>query len=142
MSRSHVSKALRKRIAVDARHRCGYCLTSSSITGMPMEIDHIIPESLGGPTVRENLWLACSMCNDHKGNRIAASDPHTGEIARIFDPRRQAWSDHFTWNAEGDQIIGKTPIGRATTAVVRLNRAELVEARRGWVLVGWHPPED
>jgi hypothetical protein len=85
MSRSHVSRALREQITAEARHRCGYCLTSSSITGTPMEVDHIIPESLGGLTVRENLWLACSMCNDHKGNRIAAPDPHTGEILRIFD---------------------------------------------------------
>jgi hypothetical protein len=107
-----------------------------------MEMDHIIPESLGGPTERENLWLACSMCNDHKGNRIAAPDPHTGQIARIFDPRRQVWPEHFGWSTEGDLIMGKTPTGRATIAAVRLNRAELVEARRGWVIAGWHPPED
>jgi len=49
MSRSYVAKALREQIATDARHRCGYCLTSARIIGAPMEIDHIIPESLGGP---------------------------------------------------------------------------------------------
>ncbi|MBU0677986.1 MAG: HNH endonuclease, partial [Verrucomicrobia bacterium] len=69
MSRSYIPKALREQVAADARHRCGYCLTSSNIIGTPMEIDHIIPESLGGLTIRENLWLACSMCNDHKGTR-------------------------------------------------------------------------
>ena len=57
MSRSYVAKALREQIATDARHRCGYCLTSARIIGAPREIDHIIPESLGGPTLRENLWL-------------------------------------------------------------------------------------
>lgn len=107
-----------------------------------MEIDHIIPESLGGLTIRENLWLACSMCNDHKGTRIAAPDPRTGETVRIFDPRRQIWSEHFTWSTEGDRIIGKTPAGRATIVVLCLNRVELVEARRGWVIAGWHPPEE
>jgi len=107
-----------------------------------MEIDHIIPESLGGLTVRENLWLACSLCNDHKGNRIAALDPVTDEVVRLFDPRRQVWSDHFGWNLEGDVIVGKTPTGRATIAAVRLNRIDLVEARRGWVGAGWHPPRD
>ncbi|WP_437597741.1 HNH endonuclease signature motif containing protein [Sorangium sp. So ce590] len=107
MSRSYVPKALREQITADARHRCGYCLTSSSITGTPMELDHIIPVSLGGPTARENLWLACSMCNDHKGNRIAASDPHTGEISRIFDPRRQVWQDHFGWSTEGGHCHGQ-----------------------------------
>jgi hypothetical protein len=140
MSRSRVGAALRRQINADARHRCGYCLTSAKIIGTPLEIDHILPESLGGPTARENLWLACSMCNDHKGNRIAAPDPIRGEIVRLFDPRRQVWLEHFGWNEEGDLIIGKTPTGRATVAALRLNRAELVEARRGWVIVGWHPP--
>ncbi|WP_437497284.1 HNH endonuclease [Sorangium sp. So ce1099] len=89
-----------------------------------------------------NLWLACSLCNDHKGNRIAALDPHTGEMVRLFDPRRQRWLDHFSWSSEGAHIIGKTPTGRATVSAVRLNRAELVVARRGWVIAGWHPPEE
>lgn len=142
MSRSYIGRALREQVTSEARHRCGYCLTSARIIGTPMEIDHIIPESLGGPTARENLWLACSMCNDHKGNRIAASDPHTGEVVRLFNPRQQVWLDHFGWNTDGALIIGKTPTGRATIAAVRLNRAELVEARRGWVIAGWHPPED
>jgi 5-methylcytosine-specific restriction endonuclease McrA len=116
MSRSYIARALREQIAADARHRCGYCLTSARIIGAPMEIDHIIPESLGGPTFRENLWLACSMCNDHKGNRIAAPDPRTGEVVRFFDPRRQVWSEQFEWSREGDVIIGRTvtptPAGR------------------------------
>jgi hypothetical protein len=142
MSRSHVGKSLREQTAREARHRCGYCLTSARITGTPMEIDHLIPESLGGLTVRENLWLACSMCNDHKGNRIAAPDPLTGEVVRLFDPRRQVWPDHFGWSVEGDVIVGRTPTGRATIAAVRLNRVDLVEARRGWVSAGWHPPMD
>ena len=109
---------------------------------MPMEIDHIIPESLGGTTVRDNLWLACSMCNDRKANRIAAPDPDTGEIVRLFDPRRQIWLNHFRWSADGDRVIGITPAGRATVVALRMNRAELVEARRGWVIAGWHPPKD
>lgn len=142
MSRSYIAKALREEVAADARHRCGYCRTSARITGTPMEMDHIIPESLGGPTARDNLWLACSMCNDHKGNRIAATDPISGEVVRLFDPRRQSWADHFEWSLTGDTILGKTAIGRATVVAVRLNRAEIVEARRCWVIAGWHPPRD
>jgi len=142
MSRSYIAKALREQVTAHARHRCGYCRTSARVTGTPMEMDHIIPESLGGLTISENLWLACSMCNDHKGNRIAAPDPISEEVVRLFDPRRQVWTDHFEWNAAGDVIVGKTPIGRATVNAIRLNRAEIVEARRGWVIAGWHPPAD
>ena len=66
MSETHIPKVLRESVTAQARQRCGYCLTSERIVGTPMEIDHIIPESLGGPTEEENLWLACSPCNDHK----------------------------------------------------------------------------
>lgn len=89
MSQTYISTELRRRVAEEARHRCGYCLTREEIVGTPMEIDHIIPESLGGLTEQDNLWLACSLCNDYKGTRIAALDPISGEIIRLFDPRRQ-----------------------------------------------------
>ena len=142
MSSTYIPQALRQRVAEQARYRCGYCLTSEAIVGTPMEIDHIIPESLGGPTEEENLWLACSLCNDHKSNRVAALDPLTSEIVRLFDPRRQVWQEHFTWTAEGDRIVGITPTGRATVAALHLNRPSLVRARQAWVSVGWHPPAD
>jgi hypothetical protein len=107
-----------------------------------MEIDHIDPEALGGTTEEENLWLACSLCNDHKSSRIAATEPITGEVVRLFDPRRQVWVEHFRWTAAGDLIVGRTPCGRATVVALNLNRASLVHARRAWTAVGWHPPKD
>ena len=142
MTSVKLSKALRALVSEQARHRCGYCLMAEAIVGTPMEIDHIIPRALGGPTEEDNLWLACSLCNDHKGDQIAATDPLTGELVRLFDPRHQAWDAHFAWTAEGDQIVGLTPIGRATVVALRLNRPSLVVARQAWVSVGWHPPAD
>ena len=38
MSLSYIAKALREQVTVEARRRCGYCLTSSRIIGMPMEL--------------------------------------------------------------------------------------------------------
>ena len=87
MSRTHIPKALREQVSAQARQRCGYCLTAEAIVGTPMEIDHIIPRALAGPTNEDNLWLACSLCNDHKGDQIAATDPLTGELVR---PGRRA----------------------------------------------------
>lgn len=142
MSRARIPKALRARVAAQARYRCGYCLMQESVVGTPMELDHLIPESLGGTTEEGNLWLACSLCNDHKNDRIAALDPMTGDVVRLFDPRRQRWSDHFMWSDEGTRIMGQTPIGRATVIALHLNRPSLVQARRAWVRVGWHPPAD
>ena len=142
MSRTYIPKGLRERVTAQARRRCGYCLTSEAIVGSPMELDHIIPEALGGLTEEDNLWLACPLCNGHKGDRIAAPDPETGESLRLFDPRHQVWREHIRWAVGGELVVGLTPTGRATVAALALNRPSLVNARRAWILVGWHPPAD
>src|SRR5437764_6398910 len=103
MSRTYIPKSLRDRIAATAGYRYGDCLTAEAIVGTPMEIDHLIPETLGGLTEETNLWLAGSLSNDCKSNRIAARDPESNEIVRLFDPRRQVWNDHFRWTVPGDQ---------------------------------------
>jgi hypothetical protein len=107
---------------------------------MPMDVEHLIPEARGGETTEENLWLACPRCNAHKADRVAATDPNTGDIVRLFDPRRQKWGDHFLWTDDGIRKGGRTPTGRATVVALHLNRPMLVAARQAWVLVGWHPP--
>jgi hypothetical protein len=96
----------------------------------------------GGSDGADNLAWSCPGCNNGKADRIAAPDPVTGEAVRLFDPRHQAWGDHFRWSVEGDRIIGLTPTGRATVVALNLNRPVLVQARRAWVRVGWHPPKD
>lgn len=50
MSSAYVPRGLRRRVAEQARYRCGYCLTREEIIGMPLEIEHLIPRSAGGPT--------------------------------------------------------------------------------------------
>jgi hypothetical protein len=106
-----------------------------------MEIEHIVPESQGGLTDEANLWLACKLCNDHKGDRMEAADPLTNVVVPLFNPRTQRWNEHFAWTPEGNRIIGVTPTGRATVVALKLNRAVLVDARRVWVAVGLHPPK-
>jgi hypothetical protein len=140
MSRSYIPKSLRQRVAEAANYQCGYCLSTEAIVGAPMEIDHLIPESLGGLTEEENLWLACSLCNDHKAGRISALDPVSGDVVRLFNPRHQAWSEHFRWTAKGDRIVGQTTTGRAIVTALQLNRPVLVKARQLWIEAGWHPP--
>ena len=142
MSGTHISRALREKVASQSRNRCGYCLTSESIVGMPMEIDHLIPEALGGLTEEDNLWLACSLSNDAKGCRIAFPDPLSGELVRLFNPRRETWDEHFRWSANGTLVLPLSTTGRATVVALRLNRPILVLARQSWVAVGWHPPRD
>jgi hypothetical protein len=75
-----------------------------------------------------------------KGIQTHASDPEAGETVPLFNPRIQAWREHFRWSEDGTEMVGLTPTGRATIVALQLNRPMLVSARRRWVLVGWHPP--
>lgn len=142
MSKAYIPVKLRRQVAEEARYRCGYCLTTQRLIGRPMVIDHLVPESQGGLTVRENLWLACRRCNEFKGTQTHAVDPHTQKAVPLFNPREQSWQVHFTWSSDGSEIIGLTATGRATVAALRLNNPEIVAARSLWVQAGWHPPRD
>jgi len=142
VSTGYVSAELERQVRLDAGHRCGYCRVSEAITGMALTIDHIVPEAAGGQTIRENLWLACERCNRCKGDRTAGPDPLTGRSTSFFNPRTQAWHEHFSWDHSGTQIVGLTATGRASVLALRLNHPLALIARHLWVGVGWHPPRD
>ena len=57
-----ISQKLRVKVFERDRYRCLGCGTWKSLS-----IDHIIPESSGGPTVFENLQTLCRSCNSRKG---------------------------------------------------------------------------
>lgn len=106
-----------------------------------LEVEHIIPLSMGGKTEETNLWLACPLCNRYKGSKTAAVDPQTGEEALLFNPRQQVWQQHFQWSEDGLRIIGLTAVGRATVAALHLDDdPDALLVRSFWVLAGWHPP--
>jgi hypothetical protein len=94
----------------------------------PFQIDHIVARQHGGLQEPENLALACIHCNRFKGPNVAGVDPDSGEVVRLFHPRRDHWSVHFMWN--GPHVRGLTPIGRATIAVLFINDPEVVTLRR------------
>jgi 5-methylcytosine-specific restriction endonuclease McrA len=142
MSRTHIPKWLRENVATQARHRCGYCQADEQYFGTDFVIDHLTPEALGGKTIEENLWLACWECNGRKASRVAAIDPISRELVPLYNPRTQAWGDHFRWTATGDQLLGLSPTGRATIRALGLNLTKRVVARQFWVKAGWHPPKD
>jgi hypothetical protein len=110
--------------------------------GVRLILDHLTPRARGGPHEEENLWPSCQPCNGFKQARTEARDPVSGDAVPLFNPRRQQWVDHFGWTDGGERIEGRSAIGRATVVALRLNREELVEARRFWIEVGWHPPAD
>ncbi len=141
MSKTSIPVALRQQLLAEWGQRCAYCQTTILITGSRLVIDHIIPEAKGGLTIRENLCVACHSCNEFKGVLTDYDDPATLEPVPLFHPRKHQWSEHFTWSQDGSEVLGRTAIGRATIAALKMNHIEIVEARRRWASVGWHPPQ-
>ena len=139
---SQISRRVRQQIEQTARYRCGYCQTQAAAIGMPLEIDHLLPLSLGGDSKSDNLWLACPQCNRHKAAQIAATDPETGQLVSLFNPRAQNWREHFAWQQNGLYLAGVSPVGRATIVALHINNPWVIRARRAWIAAGIHPPKD
>jgi 5-methylcytosine-specific restriction endonuclease McrA len=139
---SSISETLRQQVSAEAAHCCEYCRTCRQIIGMPLVIDHIIPQSRGGNDKRENIAAACYRCNEFKGAKTEGIDPATGVLVPLFNPRLQIWKKHFAWANGGTHIIGLTPTGRATVVALRMNNEYVVESRQLWITMNRHPPLD
>src|ERR1700676_4974948 len=99
-----------------ADHCCEYCHMPQLYDELPFEIEHIIARQHGGADDLRNRALACFACNRHKGPNLGGIDPNTGKKVWLFNPRRHKWRRHFRW--EGPVLVGRTPIGRTTVAVL------------------------
>jgi hypothetical protein len=123
-----------------AGNRCEYCHVAQEFDRLPFEIDHIIAQKhRGGPTRSSNLCLACFACNHHKGACIAGRDHITKMLVPLFNPRRHKWRRHFRW--DGPLLIGLTPIGRVTVAVLEINLDHRVAFRQELIDEGVFPPD-
>jgi hypothetical protein len=120
-----------------ARGACEYCQLSSSCDPLAFQIDHIIAQKHRGQTISENLALSCLRCNAHKGPNIAGIDPVSRQITALFHPRNDRWEEHFRW--EGPLLIGLTPAGRATIAVLEINNPLRVAFREMLIAEGVLP---
>jgi len=136
-----IPAALRRQVLANAGGRCAYCLSAETLLGVTFEVDHIVPQAAEGETTIDNLCLSCPTCNRCKAARQSASDPLSGEVTQLYHPHLQLWRDHFAWNDGGAILVGLTPTGRATIALLRMNRPVLVQMRRYWIALGLHPPD-
>jgi hypothetical protein len=108
---------LRRLVWQRAGNRCEYCHTPADLSLLPFQIDHAISIKLGGLTVAENLVLSCERCNSHKGPLAAGY--LDGRHIPLFNPRRDRWADHFSWN--GSLLVATTDVGRVTISVLDIN---------------------
>lgn len=136
-----IKKDLDKKIRLDAKNLCGYCLNPQELIPFKLEIEHIYPQASGGETVEENLWLACRECNAHKSKKVKSIDFLTGKFVKLFNPRTQIWQEHFEFSEDKTEIIGKTTCGRATVESLQMNNFYQTTARSAWLATGKFPPK-
>lgn len=137
---ARIRAELRALVVERAGDRCEYCLSPASYATQRLSVEHVLPRTKGGQTAFLNLALACQGCNNYKYNHTEATDPVSGLVVPLYNPRRDRWSDHFAWSADLLVMIGLTPTGRATVATLLVNRTGVVNLRRLLLGVGEHPP--
>jgi 5-methylcytosine-specific restriction endonuclease McrA len=138
MSSAYVPASLQRRVRERAGYRCEYCRLSQAHQHGTFHVDHVWPRVERGPTTIENLALACISCSLRKGPRTTAPDPETGDLVHLFNPRTDAWDEHFALTS-GFALKGKTPVGRATVAALRLNHPLAIEIREEEAARGRYP---
>ena len=99
-----VSASSRRLVHERAQLRCEYCHADERWQFIRFTIDHILPQSAGGSDDPDNLALACRNCNERRGNRSEGRDPQTGQVVPLFNPRLEAWAEHFAWEAPGIRV--------------------------------------
>jgi uncharacterized protein (TIGR02646 family) len=137
----YISAELRRQIRARFGGCCAYCRTPEALSVAIFEFEHIVPRSVGGTTTYENLCFSCPSCNRWKANRVSAPDSATQHEFSLFHPQQDNWSDHFSWSKDATTIIGLTPVGHVTIALLRMNRPQMIRVRRMWVAMGEHPSE-
>jgi hypothetical protein len=100
-----VSKAVACHWCQEAEGLIHWWTTSGWVSFQSLELDHLEPERMGGPTTAENIVLSCRRCN--RSRREGA--PPRESVAR---PRERSWGIYLSIDR---------PIDRSTDRIVGLD---------------------
>lgn len=123
-----------RQIRQEFKWRCAYCQMPAIYLPQGLQKEHIVPLAVGGRNAVKNVCPACPNCNSHKAKKVFAIDPRSGEKVPLFNPRKQKWNEHFELDKFGTKVTGRTPIGRATVAGLKMNLPDVVAWRS--IIVG------
>jgi hypothetical protein len=135
-----VDDATAAAVKARASYCCEYCRLPEAQVAIPFEVEHIVAKQHGGSDALGNLANACLHCNRHKGPNLSGIDRVTSrtKLIRLFNPRRHRWGRHFAF--DGPRLVGRTPIGRVTVAVLNMNDPFMVVLREELIEEGLYPP--
>lgn len=138
--------------------KCAYCESSLSLDNLHSEYDHFRPKGGARGLDKEfstdhywwltydwnNIYLSCPHCNQYKstwfpvdGKRIPLNTPYeeiiSHEKALLIDPCIDKPEEHLIYSEDGE-VDFLTPKGKTTIEIIKLNRIELVRARKIFIL--------
>jgi len=135
-----MKKPTRALVRSRAARRCEYCrLHEDDLPLFSFHVEHVLPKKHGGTDDPKLLAWSCQYCNLAKSSNLSGRDAVTGRIVVLFNPRRQRWQRHFAW--EGPVLVGLTPCGRATIAVLNMNVPHRIDLRALLIETERFPPE-
>jgi 5-methylcytosine-specific restriction endonuclease McrA len=112
-------------------HRqCAYCAK----TGVPLQIEHIIPRARGGTNRISNLTLACEPCNQKKGAKTATEFGYPEVQAQAKRPLRDAAAVNITRYAI-HRVLCQTglPVETGTGGQTKYNRSKQGYHKTHWL---------
>jgi 5-methylcytosine-specific restriction endonuclease McrA len=108
---------------------CVYC----GATGLPLQVEHIVPRTRGGSDRVSNLTLACEQCNQRKGAQTAAEFGFPHIQAQVQRPLRDAAAVNSTrWALYQALQATSLPVEAGTGGRTKYNRTRL-----GWLKTHW-----
>jgi 5-methylcytosine-specific restriction endonuclease McrA len=110
--------------------KCAYCGKEN----VPLEIEHIVPQSRGGSNRVSNLALSCRPCNQTKGNKTAAEFGHLEVQAKAQQPLRDvAAVNSMRWALFGPLKVAGLPIECGTGGRTKYNRVQQGYPKAHWI---------
>ena len=82
--REAISGSIRYEVLKRASRRCENC--GVSVDERPIDVDHIVPRSVGGANDISNYQALCYMCNTNKGNR---DQTNFSELEKTYSVRKE-----------------------------------------------------
>lgn len=104
--RDPISRDLRRLIWYRDGRRCTFCGDGH----VPLQLDHIVPWSAGGPDASTNLRLLCGPCNKSRSNFRTDRDVQVMPITRACDTCIRGWVTKYGFTRYGRIVSGNSEI--------------------------------
>jgi 5-methylcytosine-specific restriction endonuclease McrA len=116
--------------------KCAYC----GAENVPLEVEHIQPKSKGGSNRVSNLTLACSPCNQRKGDQdirdflVAKPDLLSRILKQAKSPLKDAAAVNSTrWRLFNTLKATGLPVSTGTGGQTKFNRTRLDLPKAHWI---------